>query len=92
MRNPADLGLFAWQTGWVFTLRSLRLWAEPGKAAGSLTEMALEKQRAFAEGALAAGRAVLRGADPHVVAAAALRPARKRVAANMKALGQRGKS
>jgi hypothetical protein len=86
MTNPAAYALLAWQAGWVFTLRSAQLWAEPASAAAALAEMAAEKQRAFAEGAFAAGRAVMDGTRPDLVAAAALRPARRRVAANLKAL------
>jgi hypothetical protein len=85
---PAQYVLFAWQTGWVFALRSVQLWAEPATAQAALTAMALEKQRAFAEGAVAAGRAALRGAEAQAVLAAALAPARRRVAANARALGR----
>lgn len=86
MTSPAHYALLAWQAGWVFTLRSAQLWAEPATAAAALTEMAVEKQRAFAAGALAAGQAALLGSRPDLVAAAALRPARRRVAANLKQL------
>lgn len=86
MTDPATFALFAWQAGWVFTLRSLQLASEPAQAAASLSAMALEKQRAFAEGWVAASKAAMRGADAGVVAAAALGPARRRVAANHKAL------
>ena len=85
---PAQYALFAWQAGWVFTLRSLQLCAEPVGAAAALTAMVAEKQKAFTDGAIAAGKAVLDGSRPDVVAAAALRPARRRVAANMRALGK----
>jgi hypothetical protein len=86
MKNPAAYALFAWQAGWVFTLRSAQLWTEPAKAAAALTEMAAEKQKAFAEGALAAGRAAMLGSGPERVAAAALGPARRRVRANLNTL------
>ncbi|MBW8270382.1 hypothetical protein [Caldovatus aquaticus] len=86
MRHPADFALFAWRSGWVFALRSARLAVEPAEAAASLAAMALEKQRACAEGWLAASRAALRGADAGAVAAAALAPARRRVSANHRAL------
>ncbi len=85
---PAQYAMFAWQAGWVFTMRSLQLAAEPAGAAAALTAMVAEKQKAFADGAIAAGKAVLEGSRPDVVAAAALRPARRRVAANMRALGK----
>lgn len=78
--------MLAWQAGWVFALRSAQLWTQPAEAAAALTEMAAEKQRAFAAGALAAGRAALAGSSPDVVATAALRPARRRVAANLRHL------
>ncbi|MGG5810708.1 hypothetical protein [Falsiroseomonas sp. CW058] len=91
MKNPAAYALFAWQAGWVFTLRSAQLWAEPATAAATLAEMAAEKQKAFAQGAVAAGLAAMQGARPDLVAAAALRPAQRRVAANMRALGKGAK-
>ncbi|WP_439596309.1 hypothetical protein [Falsiroseomonas sp.] len=86
MTNPAAYALFAWQAGWVFTLRSLQLTTDPAGASAALAAMVAEKQKAFAEGAFAAGRAVLAGARPDLVAEAALRPSRRRVAANMRAL------
>lgn len=86
MTHPVGLAVLAWQTGWVFMLRSAQLWAAPAGAAAALAEMAAEKQRAFAAGAFAAGRAALSGARPELVAAAALRPARRRVAANLRQL------
>ena len=71
----------------VMLRRSLALWAEPQNAGPALARMVAEKQRAFAEGALAAGFAMARGAEPAVVAAAALRPARRRVRRNLKGKG-----
>lgn len=90
MTHPAAYALLAWQAGWVFTLRSAQLWTEPAGAATALAEMAAEKQRAFAAGAMAAGRAAMLGARPDLVAAAALRPARRRVAANLRRLTRAG--
>lgn len=86
--NPLGFGLFAWEAGCVFTLRSMQLWAEPAKAQARLTAYALEKQRAFAEGMAAAGRASLAGADAPAVMAAALAPAHRRVRANAKKLAK----
>jgi hypothetical protein len=86
MTHPARYAWLAWQAGWVFTLRSAQLWTEPAGAAAALAEMAEEKQRAFAEGAIAAGRAVLAGSRPDLVAAAALGPVRRRVASNHRQL------
>lgn len=88
MKNPAGYALFAWQAGWVFAMRSAQLWTQPATAASELTRMAAEKQAAFAQGAVAAGVAAMQGSRPDLVAAAALRPARRRVAANMRALGR----
>ena len=45
--DPFTYGLFAWQAGWVFALRSAALWAEPATAQAKLTEYVLEKQKAF---------------------------------------------
>ncbi|PWS37877.1 antibiotic ABC transporter [Falsiroseomonas bella] len=83
---PGDYALLAWQASWVFALRSAQLWTQPAEAAGALAEMAAEKHRAFAAGAVAAGRAAMAGTRPDLVAAAALRPARRRVAANLRKL------
>lgn len=90
MAPPVSYTLLAWQAGWVFALRSAQLWSQPAQAAAALTEMAAEKQRAFAAGALAAGQAALLGSRPDVVAAAALKPARRRVAANLRQLTRPG--
>ncbi len=83
---PAAYALFAWQAGWVFTLRSMQLATDPVQAASTLTAMMAEKQKAFTDGAIAAGAAMMQGAMPDAVAAAALRPAQRRVSANMRAL------
>ena len=91
MSNPAAYAWLAWQASWVFAIRSAQLWSEPAEAGTALAAMAAEKQRAFTQGAIAAGRAVIEGARPDVVAAAAIRPAHRRVAANLKQLtGPRG--
>ncbi len=86
MTHPAAYAWLAWQAGWVFTLRSAQLWTDPAEAATALTAMAAEKQRAFAAGAIAASRAAMLGTRPDLVAAAALRPTRRRVAANLRQL------
>ena len=86
MTDPATFALLAWRTGWVFTLRSARLWTEPAGAATALADMAAEKHRAFTDGALAAGRAALRGTRPDLVVAVAFSPARRRVASNYRRL------
>jgi hypothetical protein len=86
MTHPAAFALLAWQSGWVFALRSAQLWADPATATAALAEMAAEKQKAFAAGAIAAGRAAMLGSRPDLVAAAAIRPARRRVAANLRLL------
>lgn len=84
--TPFAAAMLAWQAGTVFTLRSLGLWAEPARAQALLTQYALEKQRAFAAGSMAAGKAALSGADPAAVVAAALRPAQRRVRVNHRSL------
>jgi N-acyl-D-aspartate/D-glutamate deacylase len=86
MTDPVSYALLAWQAGWVFTIRSAQLWAEPATAAAELARMAAEKQRAFAAGALAASKAAMAGTRPDLVAAMALAPARRRVAANLRQL------
>ena len=86
--DPFTYGLFAWQAGWVFALRSAELWTEPAKAQSRLAEYALEKQKAFATGAVRAGAAAMVGAAPERVVAAALAPSRKRVRANARKLAK----
>lgn len=84
--NPFTAAAFAWQSGMVFTLRSAQLWARPAEAHATLTGYAIEKQRAFTAGALAAGQAALAGAAAPAVLAAAVAPAHRRVKANMRKL------
>ena len=88
--DPFAYGLFAWQAGWVFALRSAELWTEPAKAHGRLARYALEKQKAFAIGAVRAGAAAMGGARPERVMAAALAPSRRRVSANARKLAKGG--
>jgi hypothetical protein len=88
--EPFGYALFAWQAGWVFALRSAELWTEPAKAQGRLARYALEKQKAFAIGAVRAGAAAMDGARPEAVIAAALAPSRQRVRANARKLAKRG--
>ncbi len=52
--------------------------------------MVEEKVAAVTEGAMAASRAMLRGAEPVAVADAALRPVRRTTAANVKRLAKLG--
>jgi hypothetical protein len=90
-RKPAaafEYGHFAWQTGWVFALRSAELWTEPAKAQSRLARYALEKQKAFAIGAVRAGAAAMGGAGPEAVIRAALAPSRQRVRANARKLAK----
>lgn len=86
MTNPTAYALMAWQASWVFAIRSAQLWTEPATASAALVEMAAEKHRAFTAGAIAASRAAMRGTRPDLVAVAALAPARRRVAANIRQL------
>ncbi len=90
MTDPARWGLLAWQAGWVFTLRSLDLMARPDVAGAELARMAAEKQKAFADGWMAAGAAAMRGETPAAVMAAAARPVHRRVSANLRTLRRRG--
>ncbi len=72
----------------VMLRRSLALLeAEPHNAGTALMRMAMEKHRAFSQGAVAAGAALARGDAPDAVMAAALRPARQRVRRNVKGKG-----
>jgi hypothetical protein len=84
--NPFTTATLAWQTAYVFTLRSLQLWTEPAAAQAKLTAYALEKQKAFAAGAMAAGQAAMAGHLAPVVIEAALAPAHRRVRANARKL------
>lgn len=84
--NPYTTAILAWQTAFVFTLRSMQLWTEPAAAQARLTSYALEKQKAFAAGAVAAGQAAMSGAAAPAVLEAALAPAHHRVRANARRL------
>ena len=84
--DPFTAAAFAWQSSFVFTLRSAQLWAQPATAHSLLADYAYEKQRAFTAGAFAAGRAAMAGAAAPAVLAAALAPAHRRVRANMRKL------
>lgn len=84
-RNTANpFAAYAWfaEAGWVFAMHSAQLWADPAKASARLATLGAEKQRAFAEGAMKATAAALRGAAPDTIAKAAMAPARRRVRAN----------
>ncbi|WP_419897053.1 hypothetical protein [Roseomonas sp. USHLN139] len=74
------------EAGFVFLAHSAQLWANPARAAARLTQLAAEKQKAFAEGAVKAGLAAAKGASPAAVAEAAMAPARRRVRANARKL------
>jgi hypothetical protein len=78
----------AWlaEAGWVFMMHSAQLWAAPASAGARLAALGAEKQRAFAEGAIKAGAAALRGATPDAIARAAMAPAQRRVRANARKL------
>jgi len=84
--NPFTSFVFAWQSGLVFALRSMELWTKPDEAQTRLTAYAMEKQRAFTAGAMAAGRAAMAGSDGMVVLEAAMRPSQRRVKVNAQKL------
>ena len=87
--NPFTTATIAWQTAFVFTLRSMQLWSEPATAQARLTAYALEKQKAFTAGAMAAGQAAMSGAAAPTVLEAALAPAHRRVRVNARKLMRR---
>lgn len=82
MTNP--FAAYAWlaEAGWVFAMHSAQLWADPAKASARLAALGIEKQIAFAEGAMNASIAAMCGATPDTVARVAMAPARRRVRAN----------
>jgi hypothetical protein len=79
---------YAWfaEAGWVFTLHSAQLWANPTQVSARLAALAAEKHKAFGEGAMKASIAASRGASPDTIAKAAMAPVRRRVRANAKRL------
>lgn len=85
-RPASPLSAYAWlaEAGWVFMAHSAQLWADPARAGTRLAALAAEKQTAFVLGAVGAGSAAWRGANPHVIAKAAMAPARSRVRTNAK--------
>ena len=80
--NP--LAAYAWfvEAGWVFMMHSAQLLADPATSGARLAALGAEKQKAFAEGAIKASTAAMRGASPAAIAKAAMAPARRRVRAN----------
>ncbi|CAH0284004.1 hypothetical protein ROS9278_04025 [Roseomonas sp. CECT 9278] len=85
--TPFDAWRFLAEAQSVMLRRSLALWAEPESAGPALARMVAEKQRAFVDGAIAAGFAAASGAHPAAVAAAAIRPTRSRVRRNLRRTG-----
>jgi hypothetical protein len=85
--TPFDAWRFLAEAQSVMFRRSLALLADPDSAAPALARMVAEKQRAFADGVIAAGFAAARGANPAAIAAAAIRPARSRVRRNLRRKG-----
>jgi hypothetical protein len=81
---PDPFAAHAWllEAGWVFMMHSAQVLTDPARAATRLAALGAEKQRAFAEGAIQASAAMLRGARPDLVAQAAMAPSRRRVRAN----------
>jgi hypothetical protein len=75
---------YAWfaEAGWVFAMHSAQLWADPARASARLTALGAEKQKAFAEGAMKASTAAMRGVTPEAIVKAAMAPARRCVRAN----------
>ena len=88
MIDPGIWMVMAWQTGTVFTLRSMELWADPIQAGPRLLAHLAEKQRAMTRGAIGVTAAVSRGAFPLALLEAAMEPARRRVAANARGLAR----
>ena len=88
-KNTANpFAAYAWfaEAGWVFGMHSAQLWANPARASARLAALGVEKQKAFAEGAMKATTAVMRGAAPDTVARVAMAPVRRRVRANARKL------
>ncbi|MBR0654908.1 hypothetical protein [Plastoroseomonas arctica] len=84
--DVAAFARFAFEASEVFTRRSLGLAQNPADAGFRLSDMVLEKQRAFSEGAMAAWEAVMIGTRPDLVAEAALLPAQRQVSENHRRL------
>jgi len=83
-KTTSPFAAYAWlaEAGWVFMMHSARLLADPARANARLAALGVEKQKAFAEGAIKAGTVALRGAKPASIAKAAMAPARRRVRVN----------
>ncbi len=82
MANP--FAAYSWfaEAGWVFMMHSAQLMADPAGASARLATLGAEKQKAFAEGAVNATVAAMRGANPDRIARVAMAPVRRRVRAN----------
>jgi hypothetical protein len=85
-KSAHPFAAYAWLTeaSWVFAMHSAQLWTNPAGASRRLAVLGAEKQKAFAEGAIKASVAAMRGAKPEAIAKAAMAPARRRVRANAK--------
>jgi hypothetical protein len=81
--NPFAPYTWLVEAGWVFAMHSAQLWANPAKANARLAALGAEKQRAFAEAAMKAGTATMRGAPADAILNAAMTPIRRRVRANV---------
>lgn len=84
--DPLSLGIFAWQASMVFALRTASLAFDPMTASSRLADMAAEKHTAFTAGWFDAAAAMVSGARPDQVAAAAMAPSRRQVAVNARHL------
>ena len=88
-KNTANpFATYAWfaEAGWVFAMHSAQLWADPARASARLAALGVEKQEAFAKGAMKATTAAMRGATPDTIARVAMAPARRSVRANARKL------
>jgi hypothetical protein len=90
MRLSIQTGIMVAEAQMVIGMRMMGmmgLWRVPPSEHG---RMSSEKVAAFGQAAMASSRAMMAGKSPSLVAEAALKPIRRKTAANVKRLARRG--
>ena len=90
IRASTDMMLLAWEAQMVMAMRLAGMAGLWSVMPSESNRMVSEKGPAFAEAALAASRAMIRGAPPAALAQAWMRPIRRRTGANARRLSRRG--
>ena len=90
IRATADMMLLTWEAQMVMAMRIAGMAGWWSVVPSENARMVNEKAPAFAEAGAAAGRAMMRGADPATMLSVWARPIRRRTGANARRLSRRG--